>query len=80
MGGSIFSSPISGQDKIIRGLEREDLFAVVSEQFLTDTAPLMATWTSGLDQAGTVLLPSVEQKASFGVKLLPNSGASAMAM
>src|SRR6201981_691856 len=26
------------QDKIIRGLEREDLFAVVSEQFLTDTA------------------------------------------
>src|SRR5437868_15116456 len=26
------------QDKIIRGLEREDLFTVVSEQFLTDTA------------------------------------------
>jgi len=26
------------QEKIIRGLEREDLFTVVSEQFLTDTA------------------------------------------
>ena len=26
------------QDKVLRGLEREDLFTVVSEQFLTDTA------------------------------------------
>ena len=26
------------QDKIVKGLEREDLFTVVSEQFLTDTA------------------------------------------
>jgi hypothetical protein len=48
MGGSIFSSPISGQDKIIRGLEREDLFAVVSEQFLTDTAPrVLNQWRLG---------------------------------
>lgn len=29
---------ISEQDKIVKGLQREDLFTVVSEQFMTDTA------------------------------------------
>jgi anaerobic selenocysteine-containing dehydrogenase len=44
------------QDKIIRGLEREDLFAVVSEQFLTDTA-----------RYADIILPATTQLEQFDI-------------
>jgi len=44
------------QDKIIRGLEREDLFTVVSEQFLTDTA-----------RYADIVLPATTQLEQFDI-------------
>src|SRR5260370_30661165 len=44
------------QDKIIRGLEREDLFTVVSEQFLTDTA-----------RYADIVLPATTQLEHFDI-------------
>jgi anaerobic selenocysteine-containing dehydrogenase len=44
------------QNKIIRGLEREDLFAVVSEQFLTDTA-----------RYADIILPATTQLEQFDI-------------
>ena len=44
------------QDKIIRGLEREDLFTVVSEQFLTDTA-----------RHADIVLPATTQLEQFDI-------------
>jgi anaerobic selenocysteine-containing dehydrogenase len=60
------------QDKIIRGLEREDLFTVVSEQFLTDTAryaDIVLSATTQLEQFDIMfswghLYLSLNQKAS----------------
>ena len=42
------------QDKVVRGLAREDLFTVVSEQFLTDTA-----------QFADIVLPATTQLEQF---------------
>ena len=44
------------QDKVIRGLEREDLFTVVSEQFLTDTA-----------RHADIVLPATTQLEQFDI-------------
>jgi anaerobic selenocysteine-containing dehydrogenase len=44
------------QDKIVRGLEREDLFTVVSEQFLTDTA-----------RYADIVLPATTQLEQFDI-------------
>jgi anaerobic selenocysteine-containing dehydrogenase len=44
------------QEKIIRGLEREDLFTVVSEQFLTDTA-----------RYADIVLPATTQLEQFDI-------------
>jgi len=44
------------QDKIVRALEREDLFTVVSEQFLTDTA-----------RYADILLPATTQLEQFDI-------------
>ena len=42
------------QDKVLRGLAREDLFTVVSEQFVTDTARYADIVPAGNDPARTV--------------------------
>lgn len=44
------------QQKIVKGLEREDLFTVVSEQFLTDTA-----------QYADIVLPATTQLEQFDI-------------
>ncbi len=46
----------SEQDKVIAGLEREDLFTVVSEQFLTDTA-----------RYADIVLPATTQLEQFDI-------------